>query len=150
MNHRRLPRWHSGKASACQCRRYKRCKFEPSVRKIPWRRKWQPTLVFLPGKSHGQRRQAGCNPWGCKESHKTEQLSTALFPYYKCWGRKHLEGDCPVHVSLLRWETVSLEYLQGELLGLKMILPSCRPKRLYSPSTGNIVGECSFWYLHQH
>ena len=81
---------------------------------------------------------------GVTKSHMTEQLSTALFPYYKCWGRKHLEGDCPVHVSLLRWETVSLDYLQGELLGLKMILPSCRPKRLYSPSTRNIVGECSF------
>ena len=38
------------------------------VRKIPWRRKWQPTAVFLPGKSHGQRSLAGYRPWGCKES----------------------------------------------------------------------------------
>ena len=37
----------------------KRCKFDPWVRKIPWRRKWQPTPVFLPGKSHGQRSLAG-------------------------------------------------------------------------------------------
>ena len=45
-----LPRWPSGKESACQCRRRR---FDPWVRKIPWRRKWQTTPVFLPGKSHG-------------------------------------------------------------------------------------------------
>ena len=42
--------------------------------KIPWRRKWQPTPVFLPGKSHGQRSLVGYSPWGCKESYTTEQL----------------------------------------------------------------------------
>ena len=46
----RLPRWLSGKESSCQCRR---CRFDPWVGKIPWRRKQQPTPVFLPGKSHG-------------------------------------------------------------------------------------------------
>ena len=50
-----LPSWLSGKESTCQCRRHKRRGFDPWVRKIPWRRKWQPTSVFLPGKSHGQR-----------------------------------------------------------------------------------------------
>ena len=48
----------------------------PVVRKIPWRRKWQPTPVFLPGKSHGQRSLVGYNvrsPWGQRESEdKTE------------------------------------------------------------------------------
>ena len=44
-----------------QCRR---CGFEPWVRKIPWRRKWQPTLGFSSGKSHGQRSLAGYSPWG--------------------------------------------------------------------------------------
>ena len=42
--------------------------------KMPWRRKWQPTLVFLPGKSHGQRSLAGCSPWGLKELDMTERL----------------------------------------------------------------------------
>ena len=42
--------------------------FDPWVRKTPWRRKWQPTPVFLPGESHGQRSLAGYNPWGCTES----------------------------------------------------------------------------------
>ena len=45
------------------------------VRKIPWRRKWQPTPVFLPGKSHGQRSLAGYSPWGHKESDTTKRLS---------------------------------------------------------------------------
>ena len=40
---------------------------------MPWRRKWQPTPVFLLGKSHGQRSLAGYSPWGRKESDKTEQ-----------------------------------------------------------------------------
>ena len=44
-----------------------------------WRRKWQPTPVFLPGKSHGQRSLAGCNsPWGHKESDTTERLTHNL------------------------------------------------------------------------
>ena len=38
--------------------------FDPWVRKIPWRRKWQPTPVFLLGKYHGQRSPAGYSPWG--------------------------------------------------------------------------------------
>ena len=43
------------KEPACQCRRHKTPAFNPWVRKIPWRRAWQPTSVFLPGKPHGQR-----------------------------------------------------------------------------------------------
>ena len=46
------------------------------VRKIPWRRKWQPTPVFLPGESHGQRSLAGYSPWGHKELDMTEWIST--------------------------------------------------------------------------
>ena len=49
--------------------------FDPWVRKIPWRRKWQPTWVFLPGESHGQRSLAGNTPWGRKESGMTERLT---------------------------------------------------------------------------
>ena len=44
-----LPRWLSGKESTCQCRRCKRHRFYPWVGKIPWRKKWQPSFVFLPG-----------------------------------------------------------------------------------------------------
>ena len=48
--------------------------FDPCVEKILWRRKWQPTPVFLPGKYHGQRSLAGYSPWDHKESDMTEQL----------------------------------------------------------------------------
>ena len=50
---------------------------DPWVRKIPWRRKWQPTPVFLPEKSHGQRNVVGYSPWSCKESDTTEQLNNS-------------------------------------------------------------------------
>ena len=72
-----FPGEHSGKESACQCRRHKRCWFNPWVRKISWRRKWQPTSVFLPGESHGQRNLVGYNPWSCKESGTTEATQQA-------------------------------------------------------------------------
>jgi len=56
------PRWHSGKESACLCRRHKRCGFDPWVGKIPWSRRRQPTPVFLPEESLGQRSLAGYSP----------------------------------------------------------------------------------------
>ena len=52
----------SGKEPACQCRRHRRLWFDDRVGKIPWRRAWQPTPVFLPGKSHGPRSLAGYGP----------------------------------------------------------------------------------------
>ena len=55
--------WLSGKESGCQC---KRCRFDPWVRKSPWRRKCQPTPVFLPGKSQEQRSLVGYSPWDGK------------------------------------------------------------------------------------
>ena len=58
-----LPRWLSGKESACQFRRHE---FDLWIWKIPWRRKWQPTPAFLPGKFHGQRSLAGYSPWSCR------------------------------------------------------------------------------------
>ena len=50
------------KKSSWQCRRHKRHGFNPCIRKIPWRRAWQSTPVFLPGESHGQRSLAGYGP----------------------------------------------------------------------------------------
>ena len=54
-----LPRWLSGRESACQCRRQG---FNPRVGKIPCRRKWQPAPVFLSGEPHGQRSLVGYSP----------------------------------------------------------------------------------------
>ena len=63
----------SGQESACQRRSLKRCGSGlPWVGKIFWRRAWQPTPVFLPGESHGQRSLTGYSPWGHKESETTE------------------------------------------------------------------------------
>ena len=58
-----------------QSRRHRRYRFDPWIRKIPWRRKWQHTLVFSPEKSHGQRSLAGYSAWSCKEYDTTERLS---------------------------------------------------------------------------
>ena len=66
-----FPRWLSGKESTCQCRR---CGFNPWVRKMPWRRKWQPTPV-LPEKSHGQRSLVGYSHGVPKESDTTYWLN---------------------------------------------------------------------------
>ena len=70
-----FPDGASGKELACQCRRHKRCMFYPSVSKIPWRRAWQPTSVFLPGESQGRRSPVGYSPCGHKESDTTELLT---------------------------------------------------------------------------
>ena len=71
-----LPRWYSSKESVWQCRRHKRRGLDPWVRKILWRRKWQPIPVLLPGKSHGQKSLVGYSPWSCKELDTTELRST--------------------------------------------------------------------------
>ena len=59
----------------------RRPSFTPWVGKILWRRKWQPTPVLLPGKSHGQRSVVGYSPWGCKELDTTERLHCLSFLY---------------------------------------------------------------------
>ena len=84
----------NGKESPCQCRRRKRLGFDPWVGKISWSRKWQPTPVFLSGKSQGQRRLTGYSPQGCRELNMTEGLSSGI---------QVLElGDCPLpHLSPL-------------------------------------------------
>ena len=69
---RGFPGGTSGEEPAYQCRRPKRCRFDPWVGKLPWRRKWQPAPIFLPGEFHGQRSLAGCSPWGHTESDTTE------------------------------------------------------------------------------
>ena len=102
-----LPRWLSGKESACQCRRHR---FDPWVGRIPWRRKWQPTPVFLLGKFHGQR-GAWWGPWGSKELDMTEPVSTGFsldvflrfitFSYFShlwpCFPDYHSVSQRPVH-----------------------------------------------------
>ena len=68
-----VPGGAGGNASSCQCRRRKGPRFDPWVGKIPWRRKWQPIPVFLPGESHGERNLDCYTPWGGKELDTTKR-----------------------------------------------------------------------------
>ena len=82
-----LPWWLSGKESTCQC---KRLRFSPWIQKILQRRKWQPTPVFLPGKSHGERSLEGYRPWShkrvghdleTKQQHLLHRCSSLVSPF---------------------------------------------------------------------
>ena len=109
-----------GKESACQWRRHGRCGFDPWVGKIPWSRKWQPTPVFLPRKSHGQTNLVGYRPWSLKESDMTEWLTLSLFTFkdrtgvggqLSFWGWKRMFNN-------RKWETArSQEELRMPLNG---------------------------------
>ena len=72
----------------------RRPRFDPWVRKILWRRKWQPTPVFFPGKSHGGRNLVGYSPWGCKESDTTERLHFP-FPHSAGLESQSTKSDMP-------------------------------------------------------
>ena len=61
-----LPKWLSDKESTCNARAAGDVSSVPEQRRLPRRRKWQPTPVFLPGKSHGQRNLTGYSLWASK------------------------------------------------------------------------------------
>ena len=71
-----VPWWLRWERICLQCRRLG---FDPWVGKIPWRRAWQPTPVFLHGEFHGQRSLPGYSPWGHKVSNTTEWLTLLLW-----------------------------------------------------------------------
>ena len=96
------PRWLSGEESACQCRR---CRFNPWVGRIPWRKKWQPTPVFLPGKSHGQRSLAGYSPRGRKELDMSEQVSSCYL-ISEISLKQILELDHPLSLASWHWRPI--------------------------------------------
>ena len=106
-----LPWWLSGKEPACQC---SKCRFDSWVRKIPWKKKWQPTLVFLPGKSYGQGSLVGYSTWICKRVR--HDLETPwIFPGYQLRARcEHRAGNkADISHALLKPATcpaLSLEY----------------------------------------
>ena len=86
-----FPIGNDGKEPTCQCRRYKTCGFDPWVRKIPWRRAWQPTPMFLCEESHGQRSLASYSPWGPEEpdaTAATEHTHTQTPFGVSCCGRR--------------------------------------------------------------
>ena len=104
-----------GKDSACQSRRRKRHRFDPWFGKIPWRRKWQPTPVFLPGKSCGQMSLVGYSPWGLEELDMTEQLSAHTHradKYTHIHTHTHTQFILPFQIYSWRNRTLdNLEYV---------------------------------------
>ena len=96
-----LHRRCSGKESTCQYSRHKRCNFDPWVRKIPCRRKWQPAPVFLPGEFHGLRSLVGYSPWGHKDWDTLSFTHTQYeaFSFFFCFLFDHamwdVESLCP-------------------------------------------------------
>ena len=71
-NSKGFPGGACAKEPGCQCRRYKRCSFNPWVKKFPWRKAWQPTPTFLPKESNGKKSLAGHGLQGYKELDMTE------------------------------------------------------------------------------
>ena len=104
-----LPWWLSRGRICLQCRGHRICGFDPWVREIPWRRKWQLTPVFLSGKFHGQRSMVSYSPWSYQEPDTTsnwthtQSFSTARRQAENIgnWGVLYWEGpigSCSVTV----------------------------------------------------
>ena len=113
-------------------------------RKIPWSRKWQPTPVFLPGKSHGQWSLMGYSPWGCKESDTTKHAGTHwLYMDRDDSCRDHLEGLAICCMSGI----LGKSKIQDECNYVFSISRICRQetKKLYTKSQNTIV--CLFFFF---
>ena len=101
-----------GEEFARQCRSHRRCRFDPWVRKIPYRRKWQPTPVFLSGQCQGQKSLVGSSPWGPKESDTPGQLNTAPVCHR---ARPCPRLPCPLGVDLDSLFSICLHLSQSTL-----------------------------------
>ena len=123
-----LPRWLQGRESARQCRR---CGFDPWVRKIPWRRKWQPTPVFFPGKSQEYRSLAGYISWVTKSQMPLRNWTTII----KSILSVEVRVCCNVSKKHLRlWNHI------------EMIVNLC--SSLTSIFSTSKISKC--WHLHTH
>ena len=76
--------------------------FSPWVGQIPWRRKGQPTPVFLPAKFLGQRSLVGYSPWGCKELDTAEQL-TLRHTHTHVWVDRYMDRGMDAYMGVDRW-----------------------------------------------
>ena len=103
-----FPGGSDGKASCLQCGRPG---FDPWVGKILWRRKWQPTPVLLPGKSHGWKSMVGYSPWRCKEQDTIERLH---FTSLQTLGWEELMPQVSVSKSI--FSSLFLCYLLGKVV----------------------------------
>ena len=115
--------WHSGKESACQCRRLKRHQFDPWLRKIPWRMKWQLTPVFLSGKFNGEEpsrlqsmgSQRGRQNWATehaltKTNNKGANNIQHFLPFDLFSKEKHASYILVTRTLMLKWISFSVQH----------------------------------------
>ena len=130
----------ASKESTCQC---KRRGFDPWVGKIPWRRKWQLTTVFLPGKFHGQRSLAGYSPRGHKESDMTE---------HECKKKKSLRMLGHISFYLVCIHIQKITKLAFHWSSHQNAMRDCRPFVRPAPRMGDNFSETgsSDWKVKFH
>ena len=107
-----------GKGPVCQCRRHKKCRFHPWARKIPWRRAWQPTPVFLPGESHGQRSLVGYSVEESRTQLKRQCVRARAHTHALLYGFSHFLTHLTLELSSLK------VHLKCSLYSLKVALNS--------------------------
>ena len=83
----------------------------PGLERPPWRRKWQPSPVFFSGESHGQGSPMGYSPWGCTESHKTEQLGAHTRT--RTHTHTHVDKDHLCSFPTAAWSGITFTSLSG-------------------------------------
>ena len=109
-----FPGGTSRKELVCQCRRHKKCRFDPWVKKIPWRRAWQPTPVFTSREFHEQRSLVGCSPYGHKEVDTTEATWHAHTHTYHSYSEKNPPEICfqtPAWGQICTFQVITYESL---------------------------------------
>ena len=118
------------------CLQCSRPRFDPWVGKIPWRRKWRPTPISLPGEFHGQKNLAGCSPWGYTELDMTKGLTLSFF---------HLIGVCTEYLRYtsagnsrvfknMEWSLTAILEVRGrQVNSYKSHVASTFP-RIFSPN----------------
>ena len=127
-----------GGLSVClQCRRPR---FNPWVGKIPWRRAWQPTPVFLPGESQGQRKLSGYSPWGQKVSDMSEQLSTHMLSIKIQIRNSLILIQMTPGISLdIYFSMLPSKHIQSESEVIQLCPTLCNPMD-YSPPGSSVHG----------
>ena len=123
-----------------------RCWLDPWVRKIPWRRKWEPTPVFLTGKSHEERSLAGYRPWGHKQLDTVEWLNT----HSRHWSRCLYEEKSNFSAQWLGYKVISLGSNRKKVYFWKMF-PLLNKVCVYQAQVWQTLGLSShFLRSHYH
>ena len=117
----RLPWWFSSKESFCQCKRHRRCRFNPWVRKIPWRRAWQPIQYFCLGNPmdrgawwatvHRITKSWTWLKWLCIQENSTQTHSCAVIGVGKIEDIANCLSACLIFLSLCIWLPIQSSFI---------------------------------------